>query len=71
MNQLVSNSSPYSILLINQNNTYVAVAMSKELEDSMFTRMFFENGAGLSKFKLVHAEGGILDPYGTTVWNVS
>ncbi len=71
MNQLVSNSSPYSILLINQNGTYIAVAMSKELEDSMFTRMFFENGAGLSKFKLVHAEGGILDPYGTTVWNVS
>ncbi len=71
INQVVSNSSLYSILLINQNNTYIAVAMSKEFEDSMFTRMYFENGAGLTKFKLVHSEGGILDPYGTTVWNVS
>jgi asparagine N-glycosylation enzyme membrane subunit Stt3 len=71
MNQVVSNESSFSIILINQNNSYIAVAMSKELEDSMFTRMYFENGAGLSKFKLAHTEGGILDPYGTEVWNVS
>jgi asparagine N-glycosylation enzyme membrane subunit Stt3 len=71
MNQVVSNESSFSIILINQNNSYIAVAMSKELEDSMFTRMYFENGAGLSKFKLAHTEGRILDPYGTEVWNVS
>ena len=71
MNQIVSNDSEFSIVLINQSNTYITVIMNKELEDSMFTRMFFENGAGLSKFKLAHEEGGILDPYGTTVWNVN
>jgi len=71
LNQVVSNDSEFSILLLNQNNTYVMVIMNKELEDSMFTKMFFENGAGLSQFKLVHAEGGALDPYGTQVWNVS
>ncbi len=71
LNQVVSNDSQFSILLINQNNTYIMVIMNKELEDSMFTRMFFENGAGLSQFKLVHTEGGALDPYGTQVWNVS
>ena len=48
---LVSNSSQYSILLINANNTYIAVAMNKELEDSMFTKLFFEGGAGLTHFK--------------------
>ncbi|MGB9978043.1 STT3 domain-containing protein [Methanobacterium sp.] len=71
LNQVVSNDSEFSIILINQNNTYVTVIMNKEMEDSMFTRMFFENGAGLSQFKLVHTEGGILDPYGTQVWNVN
>jgi dolichyl-diphosphooligosaccharide--protein glycosyltransferase len=71
MNQIVNNDSQFSIVLINQNNTYITVIMNKELEDSMFTKMFFENGAGLSKFKLAHEEGGILDPYGTAVWNVS
>ena len=71
LNQVVSNDSQFSILLINQNNTYIMVIMNKELEDSMFTKMFFENGAGLSQFKLVHTEGGTLDPYGTQVWNVS
>ena len=71
LNQIVSNDSQISIVLIKQNNTYITVIMNKELEDSMFTKMFFENGAGLSKFKLVHEEGGILDPYGTAVWNVS
>lgn len=71
LNQVVSNDSEFSILLINQNNTYIMAIMNKELEDSMFTRMFFENGAGLSQFKLVHSEGGALDPYGTQVWNVS
>ena len=71
LNQVVSNSSQFSIILIKQNNTYVTVLMNTELENSMFTRMFFENGAGLSKFKLVHSEGGLLDPFGTTVWNVS
>ncbi len=71
MNQIVSNDSQFSILVINQNNTYIMVLMNKELEDSMFTKMFFENGAGLSKFKLVHSEGDMLDPYGTSVWNVT
>ena len=71
MNQIVNNDSQFSIVLINQNNTYITVIMNKELEDSMFTRMFFENGTGLSQFKLVHSEGSILDPYGTTVWSVN
>ena len=58
MNQLVSNQSPISILLMMDNSSYLTVVMGKELEDSMFTRMYFENGAGLSRFKFMHSVGG-------------
>ena len=63
--QIVSNSSQYSIILINENNTYIAVAMNSQLENSMFTRMFFESGAGLTLFKPAYTNGG------DTVWNVT
>jgi len=65
MNQLVSNQSPVSILLTMDSNSCLAVAMSKELENSMFTRLYFENGAGLSRFKFVHSIGGDM------LWNVN
>ena len=65
MNQLVSNQSPISILLTMDNNSCLAVAMSKELENSMFTRLYFENGAGLSRFKFAHSIGGDM------LWNVN
>ena len=45
--------------------------MNKELEGSMFTRLYLTNGAGLTKFKLVHKEGKLIDPYGVMVWSVS
>jgi dolichyl-phosphooligosaccharide-protein glycotransferase len=63
--QVVSNSSEYSILLINQNNTLIGVAMNKELENSMFTRLFFEGGAGLTQFKALYGQPGVM------VWDVS
>jgi dolichyl-phosphooligosaccharide-protein glycotransferase len=63
--QIVSNSSQYSILLINQNNTYVAVAMNQQLEDSMFTRLFFMGGAGLTQFKALYGQPGVM------VWSVT
>ena len=65
MNQLVSNQSPISILLAMDSNSCLVVVMSKELEDSMFTRLYFENGAGLSRFKFAHSVGGY------AVWNVN
>ena len=62
---LVSNSSQYSILLINENDTYIAVAMNKELENSMFTKLFFEGGAGLTHFKSLYGQPGVM------VWGVT
>lgn len=64
-NQVVTNDSPVSILFIQENNSLIAVAMNKELEDSMFTRLMFMGGYGLTRFKLAHAQPGVI------VWNVS
>ncbi len=63
--KLVSNSSQYSILLINENGTYIGVAMNKELESSMFTKLFFEGGAGLTHFKSLYGQPGVM------VWGVT
>ena len=71
INQIVSDSSSFSIILVKENNSYLAVLMNKELEDSIFTRLYLTNGAGLSKFKLIHKEGRTIDPSGVMVWNVS
>ena len=71
INQIISNSSSFSIILVKENNSYLAVLMNKELEDSIFTRLYLTNGAGLSKFKLIHKEGRTIDPSGVMVWNVS
>jgi hypothetical protein len=65
MNQLVSNDSQFSILLLMDNSSVLAVGMSAGFEDSMFTRLYFEGGSGLTKFKIAHVEGGDM------VWTVS
>jgi len=62
---LVSNSSEYSILLINENGTYIGVAMNQQLENSMFTKLFFEGGAGLTHFKSLYGQPGVM------VWGVT
>ncbi|NYB51620.1 MAG: peptide transporter [Methanobacteriaceae archaeon] len=68
--KVVNNQSTFSILVVKQDNNLVTVAMSKELEGSMFTRLFFMQGAGLNHFKLAHKEPseGISE---VMVWNVS
>lgn len=68
--QTVNNQSTFSIFLIKQDNNLIAVAMSRELEDSMFTRLFFMQGQGLTRFKLAHKEPaeGISE---VMMWNVS
>ncbi|HML05808.1 MAG TPA: peptide transporter, partial [Methanobacterium sp.] len=62
---IVSNDSPISIVIMIQNNSGLAIVMNKELENSMFTRLFIFGGAGLTKFKMVEQQPGVM------VWNVS
>jgi len=65
MNQVVSNESQLSIIIIKNNNSYLNVVMTKGFENSMFSKMYFMNGAGLSRFKLAHTDEGV------QVWNVN
>ncbi|OPX59923.1 MAG: Oligosaccharyl transferase STT3 subunit [Methanobacterium sp. PtaB.Bin024] len=67
---VVNNDSTFSILVLYKDNNLITVAMSRELEDSMFTRLFFEQGSGLTHFKLAHEEPstGISE---VMVWDVS
>lgn len=64
-NQIVSNDSPVSIMFIQEGNSMIAVAMNKELEDSMFTRLMFMGGYGLTRFKIASAQPGVI------IWNVN
>ncbi|MGZ7118114.1 MAG: STT3 domain-containing protein [Methanobacterium sp.] len=64
-NEIVSNDSPISIFLVVENNNALAIVMNKELENSMFTRLFLFRGMGLNKFKIVSEKAGV------TVWNVT
>lgn len=64
-NEIVSSDSPISIFLIIENNSALAIVMNKELENSMFTRLFIFRGSGLTKFKIASEKPGV------TVWNVS
>ncbi|WP_414468293.1 STT3 domain-containing protein [Methanobacterium sp. ACI-7] len=64
-NEIVSNESPISIFLVIEEDSSLAIVMNKELEDSMFTRLFLFRGAGLNKFKIASEKPGV------TVWNVT
>ncbi len=67
---VINNQSTFSILVLYQDNNLITVAMNRELEDSMFTRLFFMQGSGLKRFKLAHKEPnqGISE---VMVWNVN
>ena len=69
LDQVIDNQSTFSIIITRSSDGIMAVALNRELEDSMFTRLFFLQGAGLNHFKLAHKE-----PSGqpeVIVWNVS
>jgi asparagine N-glycosylation enzyme membrane subunit Stt3 len=56
LDQVVNDQSPISIFLIKEKDSYMTVAMNRELEDSMFTRLFFLRGAGLTRFKMAYQQ---------------
>ncbi|MDI9438101.1 MAG: STT3 domain-containing protein [Euryarchaeota archaeon] len=62
---LVSNQSTFSVMIIKEGDSYYTMAMNRELENSMFTRLFFLQGAGLTRFSPIHAQPGVI------VWNVA
>lgn len=63
-NDIVSNNSIYSIVIVNNNGTYMTYVMNKELEDSMFTKLFILRGQGIRQFTLSYEQPGVM------VWKV-
>jgi len=67
---IVNNDSAFSVMAIYQDNNMITVAMNRQLENSMFTRLYFLQGQGLSHFKLATKKPstGISE---VMVWNVT
>lgn len=63
-NEIVSNDSLYSIVIVNNNGTYDTYMMNKELEDSMFTRLYILRGQNITQFTLDYEQPGVM------VWKV-
>jgi dolichyl-diphosphooligosaccharide--protein glycosyltransferase len=66
-NQTISNGTDgnYTLYLLGSNNTYMAVLMSNELVDSMFTRLYLLGGNGQDIFTQVHMANGV------SLWKVN
>jgi len=67
---IVNNDSAFSVMAVYEDNNMITVAMTRDLENSMFTRLFFLQGQGLTHFKLAtkNPDTGIPS---VMVWNVS
>ena len=63
-NDIINNESLYSIVIINNNGTYTTYLMNKELEDSMFTRLYILRGQNVTQFTLDYEQPGVM------VWKV-
>lgn len=59
VNETVNKSGNYSLLVIGNNNSYSSVLMSKELEYSLFTRLYLLGGYDQDRFELVSMESGV------------
>lgn len=63
-NETISDSGVYSIILVNNNGTYMTYVMNKELENSMFTKLYILRGQGITQFTLDYEQPGVM------VWKV-
>ena len=63
-NDIVNEDAIYSIALVNDKGTLMTYIYSKELEDSMFTKLYIFRGQNLTQFNLAYEQPGVM------VWNV-
>lgn len=59
-NEIVDKNSPFGLLVVGSEGSYMTVIMDKKLEDSMFTKLFLLGGFNQTSFKLLHQEPGVL-----------
>lgn len=60
INEIRDNDSKLSLLAIGENSSYVTVIMDKQMEDSMFTKLFLLGGFNQTSFKYLHQEPGVM-----------
>ncbi len=58
-NETVNENGQFSVLVFGNNGTYTSIIMSKELENSMFTKLYLLSGFGQSSFEEAHFEDGV------------
>ncbi|MCK9152445.1 STT3 domain-containing protein [Methanobacterium alcaliphilum] len=59
-NEIVDSNSTLSLIAIGEKGQYTTILMDKELEDSMFTKLFLMGGFNQTTFQPAHQEQGIL-----------
>ena len=50
----------FTLMLMGQNNVYTPILIQKELENSMFTRLYLLGGSNQTIFEPVHSENGVM-----------
>ncbi|ADP76980.1 Oligosaccharyl transferase STT3 subunit [Methanothermus fervidus DSM 2088] len=58
-NEIVDKDSNYGLVVIGQGGSYVTIVMDKQLEDSVFTKLFILGGFNQTTFKYLHSEPGV------------
>ncbi|MDR2830263.1 MAG: glycosyltransferase family 39 protein [Methanobrevibacter sp.] len=63
----LNESGDYSLLIIGEGGVYQSILMHKDLSNSMYTKLYFMNGANQSSFTNIGKENGA---YGVSLWKV-
>ena len=50
----------FTLMLMGQNNVYTPILIQKELENSMFTKLYLLGGSNQTIFEPVHSENGVM-----------
>ena len=58
--EVVDSNAQLSLIVLGSNNQYTTVIMNRELEDSIFTKLFLLGGFNQTSFRFLHQEPGVL-----------
>jgi len=59
-NEVVDSDAQLSLIVIGSGNQYTTIIMNRELEDSVFTKLFLLGGFNQTSFKFLHQEPGVM-----------
>lgn len=58
-NETVDENGKFSLLVFGSNGTYTSILMSRELENSMYTKLYLLSGFGQTSFKEAYFDDGV------------